>query len=277
MKRRTVRLGAALVLVCTGVLAAHGGSAGDIRGTLANGWQRYAIGSKGAQTQVNAVYAGDSGFLAIGFQGWASRDGKRWTPVPGLLSNYALSQHIPNLNLVRVGMSGAVKGTTYSVKREGPNGGYIAVGSYTPPGQPVTKTRAEVAISRDSRSWHTVSGKGKTFIDAAMTDVARAGSGWVAGGFNWGPLNQPLVWTSTDAIHWQRIANLPTVAPYGEIESVLHGPTGFLAVANGLDGPAETWTSRDGLHWQAAPVNSFEGGILQQVTVGGPGYLAVGT
>jgi hypothetical protein len=60
-----------LALLCAGALAAHAGSAADIRGALANGWQRPPISGTGSQVALESVYAGDAGFLALGgFEGW---------------------------------------------------------------------------------------------------------------------------------------------------------------------------------------------------------------
>jgi hypothetical protein len=276
VKRRAIVL-SLLALVGAAALAGHAGSAADIRGTLANGWQRHPVGEKGSSVQLAGVYAGDSGFFGVsGNTGWVSANGATWKTVPGSLAQYALGQHIPDFNLTRIGITGVVKGYTYSVRKEGPNGGYIAVGEYQPPGQPVTKTRAEVALSTDGISFRHVSDKGKAFAGAALTDVARGGPGWVAVGFPWAPSKFAPVWTSPDAIHWTRLPAQPAFSQGGQITRLIHGPAGLLAIANGLDGSAQTWASADGLHWQPAVGNPFRGAFIMQVTAGGPGYLAAG-
>ena len=268
---------AAFILLCSGLVVAHAGTAVDIRGTLANGWQRQAIAGTPLPLGIDGIYAGTSGFLVLGGgDGWISSNGKSWKAPPAPLSRYALKQHIPDLNLVQIGISGAVHGDTNAVKAGGPHGGFIGVGSYQPPGKPVTARRAEVAVSKDGTTWRQVTGKGKAFLDSTMTDVARGGPGWVAVGYSIGPRNKPLIWTSSDGSHWQRIPQEPAVKTYDEIERLLQGPAGLLAIATGLDGPAHTWTSRDGVHWKSSPSDPFGGGVAQQVTIGGPGYLAAG-
>ena len=146
---------------------ARSGQAGTTQWNFSTGWHRYTFRGTPALVTFGGVYAGSSGFLALGQgTGWVSSAGK----------------HIPDLNLLQVGMAAEMQGTVYSIKAEGPNGGYIAVGSYKPNRQPYSKTRAEVAISPNGHSWRTVSGKGAPFLGATMT------------------------WASRDGVHWQRVA-----------------------------------------------------------------------
>jgi hypothetical protein len=273
----TLILAAAAALVGDAYLSSPVISAGAFSGSLSTGWHRHAFPSTHAPAPFDGVYASSSQFFAVAQAGgWVSSDGQQWQPAPGGALSYALKEHVPNLNLVHVGLAGGVRGDTISVKAEGPNGGYIAVGSSTPFGAPYTRTRGLIALSSNGGTWHTVSGRGKTFAGASVTDVARGGPGWVAAGFSWAPGPAPVIWTSTDATHWTRLARQPPSATNNEISILIHGPSGLLAVATGLDGPATVWSSADGLHWRHSTGNPFAGGIIRQVSVGGPGYLAVG-
>jgi hypothetical protein len=244
----------------------------------ANGWQRHAIGVRVQNAAPGPLYAGSGTFLALVTSGaLSSKDGVTWHSVSGSLLAYAQSLHIPDLNLARVGMDGVISDETASVKADGPKGALVAVGSSHKMGQLMTTTRARVALSSDGgKTWQTVSDSGPVFTDAAMTDVASDGSHWVAVGYKVGATDRPLVWTSTDCRHWQRVAQPPKPSVTDELNVVLHGRAGFLAVASGLDGPAGVWSSPDGTHWTGVNMSVFHDAIVQQVSVGGPGYLAVG-
>lgn len=91
------------------------------------------------------------------------------------------------------------------------------------------------------------------------------------------------VWTSTDGTTWSRVPHDEVVFGSTGVNSVTAGSQGFVAVGTARFGreprtPA-VWTSRDGLSWTRVPHNEAVFGIgeMSSVTVGGPGFVAVGS
>jgi hypothetical protein len=85
---------------------------------------------------------------------------------------------------------------------------------------------------------------------------------------------------------WKRLANQPTFER-AEINDVIEGGPGYVAIGCDRsskvvneDRPctAAAWTSRDGLRWtRSTQVAGTRDAYMDAVTVGGPGFVAVGT
>ena len=122
-------------------------------------------------------------------------------------------------------------------------------------------------------------------IDGGMESVTVGGPGLVAVEGAW-------VWTSPDGIIWTRA---PDVLD-GDAQSVIAGGPGLVAVGSsemavpgGVVSGAGVWTSVDGLTWTQVPGDLhtvaesggddpvFRGAVMESVTVGGPGLVAVGS
>lgn len=126
--------------------------------------------------------------------------------------------------------------------------------------------------------------------DQVMWDVTVGGPGLVAVGMDgFGRDADAVVWTSVDGINWVRLPDDEAVLGGEPSISVLQGVTvggpGLVAVGSyGFPGDvdAAVWTSADGTSWVRVPHDdTVFGGTSPQwmldVTVGGPGLVAVGS
>lgn len=262
----------------------------DVRGTLANGWVRHAIDGPHSRASVDFVLPGGPGFVAVGSDPahrtvvWTSLDGRRWHRGKDNSTRYVLALKPDNPALTRILLreNPAFAGSTlYSVKPIGPNGQYIAVGSIRPAGKPGSAERAEVWLSKDALSWKRVSGTGRTFAGAAMTDVAHFGEEWIAAGLNaTGPARHPIVWTSGDAVHWRRLPRQSTFTDGSGMLRLLSGTDRLLALGTS-EPPAPghsslTWATTDGVAWLRVPRDTFSQGLVDGITASTDGYIAVG-
>ena len=145
---------------------------------------------------------------------------------------------------------------------------------------------------------------------AVLNGITRGGPGFVAVG---GTIcvgtsacqDDAAVWTSMDGTSWQRVAHDPDVfgggvgRPTDEglqmMEDVTSNGSRLVAVGLAFDEPerrglyATVWTSMDGITWSRVPFNREVFGSqdpeepgggrswLHGVTVGGPGFVAVGS
>lgn len=161
--------------------------------------------------------------------------------------------------------------------------GLVAVGS--------DEEDAMVLTSLDGVTWSRVPHDDAVFggEDMSMRSVTVGGPGLVAVGWDGEdladtPNMDAVVWTSADGITWSRVPHDEGVFGAAFMESVTAGGPGLVAV--GMDGPwgdgdAAVWTSMDGFTWSRVPHDeSVFGGVDSQmiydVTVGGPGLVAVG-
>jgi hypothetical protein len=95
------------------------------------------------------------------------------------------------------------------------------------------------------------------------------------------------VWTSPDGATWSRVPHDDQVFAVGQLESVIVGGPGLVAVGmDESDGytdiDAAVWTSPDGINWSRVPHDeAVFGGSRNQwisdVAIGGPGLVAVGS
>lgn len=127
------------------------------------------------------------------------------------------------------------------------------------------------------------------FGNGSVSDVMAGGPGLIAvGSVSEGAHKVAAVWTSADGRTWTRV---PTAAAFmdGFMSRVVqHGST---LVGLGFDcspgsqyicGEARIWLSGDGQHWQTASATfggPSMGGLIsgfEAITVGGPGFVAVG-
>jgi hypothetical protein len=131
-------------------------------------------------------------------------------------------------------------------------------------------------ISSSSLSWSRVPHDEATFGGEGfqtMSGVTVGGPGLVAVG--------SAVWTSPDGTIWTRVGDQPL---NGSMNDVTAGGPGLVAVGIAEDTPddnAAVWTSADGVRWTRVPHDeAVFGGIgiqvINSVTVGGPGLVAVG-
>ena len=152
---------------------------------------------------------------------------------------------------------------------------------------------AAVWTSVDGITWTRVPHDEAVFGGAnpqAMSDVAVADFGLVAVGWEGRiladiPDVDAAVWTSVDGITWSRVPRNEEVFGGAWITSVTVGGPGLVAVGGTdgyfTDGDAVVWTSVDGITWSRVPhdENVFGGAgsqVINDVTVGGPGLVAVG-
>lgn len=218
---------------------------------------------------ITSITAGGPGFVAVGTTGimddswigtnaavWFSEDGITWSRVPndtpplgGPINEAVQSVTVGGLGLVAVGF-----------ENELPLGG-----------------DAVVWISDDGMSWSCVPDDEAAFEGAIMFDVTAFGPGLVAVG--------SAAWTSPDGLTWTRVPLAPDED--ARMSSVTVGGPGLVAVGSvdietELDPDysiAAVWTSPDGLTWSRLPYDEAVLGDadLSDVTVGGPGLVAVGS
>ncbi len=222
------------------------------------------VGGPGLVAVGNDVSGGDSDAAV-----WNSPDGIAWARVP----------HDETV------LGGAGIQLMHSVTAGGP--GLVAVGWDESGGD----SDAAVWTSPDGIIWSRVP-HDETVLggtgDQAMENVTAGGPGLVAVGREGpgGDLNA-AVWTSPDGIIWSRVPDDEAVFG-GEGIQVMWGVTaagpGLVAVGSefsGDDDDAAVWTSSDGITWSRVPdddgVLGGEGiQVMEGVTAGGPGLVAVG-
>jgi hypothetical protein len=149
-----------------------------------------------------------------------------------------------------------------------------------------------VWTSPDGVTWSRVPHDTAVFGDAEMERVIAGGPGFVAIGNNGhslldGSFNvNAVIWTSVDGYTWSRVPHDESVFGGAFIEAVTVGGPGLVAVGGtggyNTDGDAVVWTSVDGVTWSRVPHDeSVFGGVngqfMSNVTVGGPGLVAVGS
>ncbi len=153
---------------------------------------------------------------------------------------------------------------------------------------------AAVWTSVDGITWSRVPHDESVFGGAnsqTMWDVTVGGPGLVAVGWDGQDiLNTKVdidaaIWTSIDGDTWSRVPHDEEVFGAAWINSVIVGGPGLVAVGGTdgyfTDGDAAVWTSVDGITWSRAPHDETVFGgedsqVIIDVTVGGPGLVAVG-
>lgn len=178
-----------------------------------------------------------------------------------------------------------------SITAGGP--GYVAVGVAGDGTEEASGVRnAAVWTSPDGITWTRVPHDDAVFGGEGsqkMVSVTAGGPGLVAVGYRFDepdrPGVYPGVWTSPDGLTWTAV---PLEEEDGDMTSVIAGGPGLVAV--GQEGwSAAVWTSPDGLTWTRVPHDPeiFGTGLvrndlwvpqtaMRDVTVGGPGLIAVG-
>ena len=261
------------------------------------------LGGPGGQAMASLTVGGP-GLVAVGGEGLASfRDGEGWSS----RHRAAVWTSVDGLTWSRVPHDEAVFGSTgdadmRSVTAGGP--GLVAVGfeceSKCGDGGDVD---AAVWTSVDGLTWSRVAHKESVFGGAGpqtMTSVTAGGPGLVAVGIDGtDETMDAAVWTSVDGLTWSRV--LHDDAVFGgenaqQMRSVTRGGPGLVAVgADGIwgdgffgwqssgdfVGAAAVWTSVDGLTWSRVAheeaVFGGAGGLMNSVSSGGPGLVAVGS
>ena len=224
---------------------------------------------------MQSVTAAGPGLVAVGFNDplddfdaivWTSPDGVTWSRVPDAEGVF----------------SGAGDQKMVSVTAGG--SGLVAVG--------LADTDAAVWTSPDGITWSRVPHDEPVFagLDGGeMLSVTAGGPGVVAVGWDLsGDPTDAAVWTSPDGVTWSRVPDAEEVfggAGDEGMASVAAGGPGLVAVGwdesgDGLVVDAAVWTSPDGITWSRVPHNAAVFGrgfqVMLEVTVGGPGLVAVG-
>lgn len=160
--------------------------------------------------------------------------------------------------------------------------GFVAVGHDT--GDAAVWTSANAAIWSRVPHDQAVFGGERTEWIASITAT---GSGLVAVGEAVGEVHaNAVVWTSVDGTSWSRVAHDEDVFGDALMSSVTVGGPGLVAVGSTWaegdgDVDAVVWTSVDGTSWSrlthdervfGGPSNQ----MMNDITVGGPGFVAVG-
>ncbi len=187
---------------------------------------------------------------------WTSEDGFSWSRVP----------HDDDFHLgARRGSPDCLLQGFRHVTVGGP--GLVAVGETIGPEQALNRdktTKATVWTSPDGINWSRLAPDGDTELDtetSVIDTVFPGGPGLVAIGRACGP--EPgcadrmtrVVWTSTDGLTWDRIADTQTAGP----SDVIVGGPGFIGVSSrGESAPPAFWTSTDGLTWTLVPESQVE-------------------
>jgi len=204
--------------------------------------------------EVDAVTPGGPGLVAVGTDSpgiptvWTSADGLTWNPV---------HQEGPG-DYMR------------DVTAGGP--GLVAVGE--------ANLAGAVWTSSDGITWTMLPPDPAVFGQARILAVARGGPGLVAVGESSSP--NAVVWISSDGLTWSRLPEDPTVFGNASMRGVVRGGPGLVAVGTaGAPGspdiPVPTaWTSRDGMTWRRVAVDPSAEAVLNDVTTGRNGLVAVG-
>jgi hypothetical protein len=145
-----------------------------------------------------------------------------------------------------------------------------------------------VLTSQDGITWQRLLDEAP-FADAGiLSDVARGGPGLVAlGNVYQDGGGVPAVWTSSDAVSWERVQHRDAVFGGDEDLSIRTlGRVGSGFVAFGAEGDVASgefgvvsWVSPDGLSWSrvALDADAFGEDVVSSVVSGGPGVVAFGT
>ncbi len=175
--------------------------------------------------------------------------------------------------------------------------GLVAVGSDGGGGPWANNSDADAAVwtSPDGITWSRVPHEEAVFGGArsqVMSSVVAGGPGLVAVGWDGRgilddtPTVDAAIWTSVDGYTWSRVPHEDAVFAGAWIEGVTVGGPGLVAVGGtggyNTDGDAVVWISVDGITWSRVPHDeSVFGGansyFMSDVTVGGPGLVAVGS
>ncbi len=232
---------------------------------------------------VAATLPHGSGYVAVGFHeadAGASADADAWYSTDGAHFLHAT---------IEGGTDATMDGLTLA-----PDGTFVAIGTdgYSPNTQDITTRGTAIWTSRDGRAW-TRQPAQASLQGALLQHVVREGSTYIAGGQS--PVGvphlpagapQPPIWTSSDAVHWDRVAASP-IFPSSQGRLLVNGLawTGsrVVAVGNLLGGTRPyAWTSRDGRTWAATDMSSTfpaaptGGATPTGVAVVGSTLLAVG-
>jgi len=215
---------------------------------------------------IAAVVQGGPGLVAVGVDDlegavWTSMDGTTWERAADDGGVFVGDESRMVLN---------------SVANGGP--GLVAVG--------VDGIDPAVWTSPDGEVWSRVADV-STSGSGEMKDVVAGGPGFVAvGSSHSGYWEAATVWTSADGTLWEQTV-VPIDGAGGRMQSIVAGGPGFVAVGSVLgEGgddavDAGVWTSTDGISWTRVPDSEevFGGDddqLMQAVTTGGPGFVAVG-
>ncbi len=237
----------------------------------ASGWFRVphdeAVFGGSNEVAMFGVETSSSGFVAVGYDSaldggavWWSADGATWhraSNVQGSADAYMADVAEGPSTMVAVGYAD--------------NNFDLDAGVWTGDGDTWSRVPDDPSV---------LGGSG----DQIMTAVAAGGPGLVAvGSADYG---DAAVWTSVDGLTWTRVPHDEAVfggADSQAMEDVAAGGPGVVAVGYDRDvDAAAVWASSDGIVWTRVPhVEAVFGGPASQsmgaVTVGGPGFVAVGS
>jgi hypothetical protein len=213
-----------------------------------------------AGEMIRSLTAGGPGLVAVGSWLWVSADGFTWS---------------------RITPDGADFGVLNSVVAGGP--GLVAVGYDTSEDE----TDAAVLVSADGYTWTRIEDDAFHRPDEQIIEsVTSGGPGLVAVGYDRsGDGTDAAVWVSDDGYHWTRVEDDATLRQPGDqyMQSVTTWGPGLVAV--GYEWPddgrsAAVWVSADGYAWTRieddAAFRRPGEQVIESVTAGGPGLVAVG-
>jgi len=219
-----------------------------------------------ARQSISAVTTGGPGLVAVGVDGldgavWTSSDGLAWSRVNDDSGVFSGDSGIE--------LDGVAAGDT----------GMVAVG--------IDGIGAAAWASPDGSTWTRVSDDAAFDESGAIYDVVAGGPGFVAVGTDkYDDGSAAVVWTSADGLAWTRVpdtAETYTPRTHSKMRAVTVGGPGLVAVGFEADGDwaAAVWTSSDGLTWTRVPndeaiFDGVEDQMMEAVTAGGPGFVAVG-
>lgn len=243
-------------------------------------WRR-STQALGLYDEISDVAPGGPGVVAVGNNWglkerpdavvWTSVDGDQWTQV-------AHDEEV----------FGAGAASMNAVVSGGP--GLVAVGGVCPDATQACPNQPTVWVSSDGLSWT------RTVLDGTGTlrDVVSIGDRLVAVGLVGNESDQDAaVWTSSDGITWSRVPHsdaifggegnewMSALAVRGSVVVAVGTSMNEGVVVHGESetrGPVPTgvfWVSNDGEAWSR--VLTLPSSSVEDVTVGGPGFVAVGS
>lgn len=223
---------------------------------------------------MTSITAGGPGLVAVGQTDGVGTDGDAvvWTSVDGITwSRVRDDEEV---------FGGPQRQSMFDVVVGGP--GLVAVGREGDerPWDNSFDNGAAVWTSEDGITWTRVpndetvfgtAGNPATGSGPVMLSVTEGGPGLVAVG-------RKAVWTSPDGVTWTRILDDVPVRPI--MTGVTARGSDLVAVGCCPSGATAAWTSVDGITWSQVPHDDAVFGSypdwINDVTVGGPGLVAVG-
>jgi hypothetical protein len=211
------------------------------------------------------VAAGVGGFVAIGEDPTALRDGKPqsgliWHSTDGL--TWAIVGSGPEFEL-----GACIEGCPSMTDVAGGPSGYVALG-YRVTSESPLRTAVVAWFSPDGLQWETLPGDTFDVAGSAvnLSAVAAGPSGFVVAGstevVGASGTMRPGFWVSPDGRGWTHVGPDEVTEPTAEPDTVVAGGPGYVAIGGCRDGDnpcAVAWTSPDGRTWTERSIDAAEG------------------